>query len=144
VDSDSVALWTGLAFLVPAAWVVWRIARRRLRLARWPRAQATVRHVWRTKGQSSATGTSTSTTTTHARYRFDVSGLEQVGECTYLDDPKVGDSLEVMYDPANPKSNQPVYGSSLVGRVITLGFVIVFFGGLGVFMLIVAFGFVSL
>ena len=140
-----VSLLIGLAMLVGPAWVLWLIARRWRRLATWSRAEGSIRQVWKTKGSSSATGTDTSETTVHARYAFkDSSGREQLGECTYLKNPKVGDTLEIMYSPDSATENQPVYGGSVVGRVLVQGFVIVFFGGIGLFMVLVALDVVSL
>lgn len=140
-----VSLLIGLAMLAGPAWVLWLNVRRWRRLATWLRSEGTVRHVWKTKGSSSATGTDTSETTIHARYAFkDSSGREQVGECTYLKDPKVGDTLEIMYSPESAANNQPVRGGSIVGRIVVQGFVVVFFGGLGLFMVLVALDIVSL
>lgn len=138
-------LLLGLASMIGPVWVLVIFARRRRRLSTWPRAQAKVRQVWTSTRSSSATGTSTSERVVHARYEFaDAEGRHQVGECTYLKNPKVGDPLEVMYSPESSSTNQPVYGGSVVGRAITLGFVIVFFGGLGIFLIMVGLDVVSL
>ncbi|WP_327635749.1 DUF3592 domain-containing protein [Kribbella sp. NBC_00482] len=144
-SGSMIGLLIGLALLIGPVWVLGLSARRLRRLSAWPRAQGTVRHVWTTTRSSSATGTSTTEKVVHARYEFaDASGRQQVGECAYLKDPKVGDPLEVMYSPETSATNQPVHGGSVIWRTITWGFVVIFFGGLGVFVILAALGAVSM
>lgn len=146
MDSGAiVALLIGLAMLAGPTVVLWLVGRRWLRVATWPRTQGTIRHVWKSKSSTMVTGAVTSETSIHARYVFrDSSGREHTGECEYLKDPKVGDLLEIMHAPGIPANNQPVYGGSVVGRIVVLGFVVIFFGGLGLFMVLAALGAVSI
>ncbi|MFD7073557.1 hypothetical protein ACFV9G_05060 [Nocardioides sp. NPDC059952] len=62
----SVALLIGIAMLTLPAWLTIHLVRRQRRLATWTRTQATIRHVWKKKRQSSATGNTSSETSTHA------------------------------------------------------------------------------
>ncbi|PSK95706.1 uncharacterized protein DUF3592 [Murinocardiopsis flavida] len=131
------ALLVGIAMLIFPAWLAWNLIRRQRRLATWPRAQATIRHVWKTTRQSSATGTSTTEKTMHARYEFrDNPGRYHTGEVEHLAKPKVGDVLEVMYDPTDPKLNDTVSGGSVVGRIINYGAIFILLGGMGIFFIV--------
>ena len=138
MSSGSVAAVVfGLVLLIAPVWVLGLCVRRLHRLSTWPRAQGSVEHVWTTTRQSHATGQPTTEKSSNARYAFvDATGRHQTGVCEYLKDPKAGDPIEVMYRPDNPKDSQPVYGGSVVGRTLTLGFIVIFFGGLGVFLVL--------
>lgn len=133
------ALLIGIAMLILPAWLTCHLVRRQRRLATWTRTQATIRHVWKKKHQSSATGTDSSETSIHARYEYrDTSGIQHVGEVEHLAKPQVGDVLDVIYDPNEPNSSDTVAGGSVVGRIINYGFIFIFFGGFGVFLILAA------
>lgn len=100
------ALLIGIAMLVLPAWLAWYLIRRWRRLATWRRAQATIRHVRKTKHQSSATGTTTTETSYEARYEYrDAAGVQHIGEVDHLHSPKVGEVIEIMYAPDDPSSS---------------------------------------
>lgn len=129
-----VAILLGIALLVVPVWLAWYLLRRLRRLLVWPRTQATIRRVWRTKHQYvSMSGTNTSTKTVHARYEFrDEAGGEYFGEVERLSKPKVGDVIEIMYSPRRPSVNDAVEGGSVAGRIITYGAVFLVLGGGGI------------
>ncbi|MEU0269919.1 DUF3592 domain-containing protein [Nocardioides sp. NPDC006303] len=131
------ALLIGIAMLVLPAWLAWYLIRRRRRLASWPRAQATIRHVRKTKHNSSATATTTTETSYEARYEYrDAAGVQHIGEVDHLHAPKVGDVIEVMYDPDQPSSSDTVAGGSVLGRIINYGAVFIVLGGGGIFVIL--------
>lgn len=128
------ALLIGIAMLIFPAWLAWYVIRRQRRLTTWPRAEGRVRHRWKEKHQSSDGST---TTHVHARYEFrDATGAMHVGEVEHLTDPKVGDIIEIMYDPDDPKTSDTVYGGSVAGRVINYGAVFILLGGFGIFLVL--------
>lgn len=135
------ALLIGIAMLIPAFWLGWYLIRRQSRLATWPRAQATVRRLRKEKRRTTVSGTTTTETTIHARYEFrDAAGVEHTGEADHLSKPKVGDAVEVMYDPSDPATNETVRGASVAGRIIHYGAVFVVFGGGGIFLILASLG----
>lgn len=139
------ALLIGIAMLILPAWLTIHLVRRQRRLATWTRAEATIRHVWKKKHQSSATGTSSTETSIHARYEYrDTAGIQHIGEVEHLTKPQVGDTVEIMYDPDDPKSSNTVYGGSVVGRIINYGFIFSFFGGFGTFLILAALELISM
>ena len=138
------ALLIGIAMLVLPAWLAWYLIRRWRRLATWPRAQATIRHVRKTKHNSSATGTTTSETSYEARYEYpDAAGVQHIGEVDHLAKPKVGDVVEIIYDPNDPKTNETVSGGSVVGRIVNYSAVFIVFGGIGTFLVLASFGLIT-
>lgn len=137
------ALLIGITMLILPAWLTIRLVRRQRRLATWPRTQATIHHVWK-KRPPSATGTTSTETSVHARYEYrDSAGIRHIGEVEHLADPKVGDIVEVIYDPEEPSSSDTVYGGSVVGRVINYGATYIVFGGIGIFLVLASLGLIS-
>lgn len=139
------ALLIGIAMLILPAWLTIRLVCRQRRLTTWTRAEATIRHVWKKKYDSSATGTSSTETSINARYEYrDAAGIQHIGEVEHLAKPKVGDVVEVMYDPDDPSSSETVSGGSVVGRIINYGFIFIFFGGFGAFLILAALDLISM
>lgn len=142
---DVAALLIGIAMLVLPAWLAWYLVRRWRRLATWSRAQATIRHVRKTKHNSSATGTTTTETSYEARYEYrDAAGVQHIGEVDHLHSPKVGDVIEIMYDPDQPSSSDTVSGGSVAGRIINYGAVFIVLGGGGIFIILASLDLISL
>ncbi|MBB5916636.1 hypothetical protein BJY24_005548 [Nocardia transvalensis] len=140
-----VTLLIGIAMLILPAWLTIHLVRRQRRLAAWSRTEATVRHVWKKKNQSSATGTSSTETSIHARYEYrDTADIQHTGEVGHLAKPKVGDIVEIMYDPDDPKASETVNGGSVVGRIINYGFVFLFFGGFAIFLILASLDLISM
>ena len=138
------ALLIGIAMLILPAWLTTHLVRRQRRLATWTRAEATIRHVWKKKYESSATGTSTTETSINARYEYrDTAGIQHVGEVEHLADPKVGDVIEIIYDPNDPKTNETVSGGSVVGRVVNYSVAFIVFGGIGTFLILASLGLIT-
>ena len=138
------ALLIGIAMLILPAWLTIHLVRRQRRLATWIRAEATIRHVWKKKHQSSATGTSSTETSINARYEYrDSAGIQHIGEVEHLARPKVGDVIEIMYDPNDPKTNETVSGGSVVGRVVNYSVAFVVFGGIGIFLILASLDLIS-
>ncbi|WP_406029845.1 DUF3592 domain-containing protein [Nocardioides sp. NBC_00163] len=138
------ALLIGIAMLILPAWLTIHLARRQRRLATWTRTEATIRHVWKKKYESSATGTSTTETSINARYEYrDAAGIQHIGEVEHLADPKVGDVIEIIYDPNDPKTNETVSGGSVVGRVVNYSVAFIVFGGIGIFLILASLGLIS-
>jgi hypothetical protein len=137
-----VAMLIGIAMLILPVWLAWHLLRRLRRLLAWPRTQATVRRVWRTRHQYTAIGgAKTSTKTVHASYEFrDEAGDEHTGEVVTLNKPKVGDVIEVMYAPGKPSKNDAVQGGSVGGRIITYGAVFIILGGGGIAFILAPLG----
>jgi hypothetical protein len=142
---DVAALLIGIAMLILPAWLATHLVRRQRRLATWTRTQATIRHTRKTKYDSSATTTSAATeTAVRTRYGYrDTTGVPHVGEVEHLHDPKVGDVVEIMYDPDDPSSSDTVYGGSVVGRIINYGAAFILLGGGGVFLILASLGLIS-
>lgn len=139
------ALLIGIAMLILPAWLTIHLLRRQRRLATWTRAEGSIRHVWKKKHQSSATGTSTTETSIHAGYEYrDAAGIRHIDEVEHLTKPKVGDIVEIIYDRDDPKSSETVNGDSVVGRIINYGFIFSFFGGFGIFLILAALDLISL
>ncbi|OIJ25373.1 DUF3592 domain-containing protein [Nocardioides luteus] len=69
-SGDVGALLIGIAMLILPTWLTTQLVRRWRRLASWTRTQGTIRHVWKKKHDSSATGTASSETSIHARYEY--------------------------------------------------------------------------
>ena len=133
------ALVAGIAFLIFPALLGRNLVRRWRRLTSWPRAEARVRHVWRTKEQTS----NGRETVVHARYEFrDAAGRIRVGEVDYLSDPQVDDFFEVMFDPDDLKVSEPVSGGSVVGRIV-IGTMCFLFGALGIFLILASLDLIS-
>ncbi|MFI5624618.1 DUF3592 domain-containing protein [Nocardioides sp. NPDC051685] len=144
-SGDVGALLVGLAMLILPAWLTTHLVRRWRRLATWTRTQATIRHVWKKKHQSSATGTTSSETPIHARYEYrDTGGIRHVGEVEHLAKPQVGDLLDVIYNPDEPAASDTVSGGSVVGRIINYGFIFILFGGGGIFLILAVLDLISL
>ncbi|MFE6645512.1 DUF3592 domain-containing protein [Nocardioides sp. NPDC057772] len=138
------ALLIGIAMLILPAWLTIHLVRRRRRLTTWSRTQATIRHVWKQKHQSSATGSTSTETTIHARYEYrDAAGIQHIGEVEHLANPKVGDVVEIIYDPDDPKTNETVSGGSVVGRIVNYSAVFIVFGGIGIFLILASLGLIS-
>lgn len=138
------ALLIGIAMLILPAWLTIHLVRRQRRLATWARADATIRHVWKKKHQSSATGTTSSEMHIHARYEYrDSTGIQHVGDVEHLAKPKVGDVVEIMYEPNDPKTNETVSGGSVVGRVVNYGAIFIVFGGIGIFLILASLDLIS-
>ncbi|MFE3998496.1 DUF3592 domain-containing protein [Nocardioides sp. YIM B13467] len=138
------ALLIGIAMLILPAWLTIHLVRRQRRLATWTRTEATIRHVWKKKYESSATGTSTTETSINARYEYrDTAGIQHVGEVEHLARPKVGDVIEIIYDPNDPKTNETVSGGSVVGRVLNYSVAFVVFGGIGIFLILASLNLIS-
>lgn len=138
------ALLIGIAMLILPAWLTIHLVRRQRRLATWTRTQATIRHVWKKKRQSSASGNTSTETSIHARYEYrDAAGIQHIGEVEHLADPKAGDVVEIIYAPDDPKTNETVSGGSVVGRIVNYGMVFVVFGGIGIFLILASLGLIS-
>lgn len=138
------ALLIGTAMLILPAWLTIHLVRRQRRLASWTRTGATIRQVWKKKRQSSATGTSSTETSINARYEYrDSAGIQHIGEVEHLAHPKVGDVIEIMYDPNDPKTNETVSGGSVVGRVVNYSLAFIVFGGIGIFLILASLGLIS-
>lgn len=138
------ALLIGTAMLILPAWLTIHLLRRQRRLASWTRTGATIRQVWKKKRQSSATGTSSTETSINARYEYrDSAGIQHIGEVEHLAHPKVGDVIEIMYDPNDPKTNETVSGGSVVGRVVNYSLAFIVFGGIGIFLILASLGLIS-
>ena len=131
------ALLIGIAMLILPAWLTIHLVRRQRRLATWTRTEATIRHVWKKKYESSATGTSTTETSINARYEYRDAA---VGDGRH---PKVGDVIEIIYDPNDPKTNETVSGGSVVGRVVNYSVAFIVFGGIGIFLILASLGLIS-
>ncbi|MER7609917.1 DUF3592 domain-containing protein [Nocardioides sp. NPDC127503] len=139
------ALLIGIAMLILPAWLTIHLVRRQRRLATWTRTEATIRHVWKKKRQSSATGTSSTETSINARYEYrDSAGIQHIGEVEHLARPKVGDVIEIMYDPNDPKTNETVSGGSVVGRVVNYSVAFIVFGGIGTFLILASLDLISI
>ncbi|GGU23035.1 DUF3592 domain-containing protein [Nocardioides albus] len=140
------ALVIGLAMLILPAWLTIHLVRRRRRLATWTRTQATIRHTRKTKYDSSAsTASGASETAIRARYEYrDAAGVPRVGDVEHLHDPKVGDVVEIIYDPDDPSSSETVSGGSVVGRIVNYSAVFILFGGIGTFLILASLGLISL
>lgn len=139
------ALLIGIVMLIFPAWLTTHLVRRWRRLATWPRAQARVRHVWRKKRQSSATATTSTETTVHTRYEYrDAAGTLHIGEVEHLHDPKVGDTVEIMYDPDDPSSSDTVSGGSVLGRIVNYSAIYILCGGIGGFLVLASLDLISL
>lgn len=138
------ALLIGIAMLILPAWLTIHLVRRQRRLATWTRTEATIRHVWKKKYESSATGTSSTETSINARYEYrDTAGIQHVGEVEHLAKPKVGDVVEIMYDPNDPKTNETVSGGSVVGRIVNYSALFIVFGGIGTFLILASLDLIS-
>jgi hypothetical protein len=113
-----VALLVGIALLILPAWLAWYLVHRKRRVASWPRAQATIRNAETKAYRSSFIESSTTETYVHAHYEYrDAAGIQHVGEVEHLHDGKVGDIIEIMYDPADPDSSYNVHGGSVGGPI---------------------------
>lgn len=137
------ALLIGIAMLTLPALLTIHLVRRQRRLATWTRTQATI-HVWKKRGQSSATGSTSTETSIRARYEYrDAAGIQHIGEVEHLADPKVGDVAEGIYDPEEPSWSDTVYAGSVLGRVINYGATYAVLGGIGIFLVLASLGLIS-
>ena len=128
----------GVAFIVPLVVYAALGLRRRHRLSSWTRTTARIERVWVTQERTTnEQGGVQYYDLEHALYRYATTGGEQTGESTHLKDPKVGESVEVMYDPAKPMQSRPVHGGSRVGRTVAAVFAVLA-AALGVFLILVA------
>ena len=140
-----VALVVGVALLILPAWLAWYLVRRQRRVVAWPRAQATIRNAQKVAYRSSFVESSTTETYIHAHYEYrDAAGIQHVGEVDNLHDGKVGDIIEIMYDPADPDSSDIVRGGSVGGRIINYGAIFIIFGGGGIFLILASLGLISM
>lgn len=135
------ALLVGVALLILPACLAWYLVRRQRRVATWPRAQATIRKAQKKAYRSSFIESSTTETYVHAHYEYrDADGVQHVSEVEHLHDGKVGDIIEIMYDPADPGSSEIVGGGSIGGRIINYGAIFIIFGGGGIFLILASLG----
>ena len=140
-----VALVGGIALLILPAWLAWYLVRRQRRVAAWPRAQATIRSAQDKAYRSSFVESSTTETYVHAHYEYqDAAGTQHVREVEHLHNGKVGDIIEIMYNPADPDSSDIVSGGSVGGRIINYGAIFIIFGGGGIFLILAALGLISM
>ncbi|MEU4452143.1 DUF3592 domain-containing protein [Nocardioides sp. NPDC023903] len=141
----TVALLVGIALLILPAWLAWYLVSRQRRVGAWPRAQATIRDAQEKAYRSSFIESSTTETYVHAHYEYrDAAGIQHVGEVEHLHNGKVGDIIEIMYDPADPDSSDIVSGGSTGGRIINYGAIFIIFGGGGIFLILASLGIISM
>lgn len=139
------ALLVGIALLILPAWLAWYLVRRQRRVLAWPHAQATIRSTQKKAYRSSFIESSTTETYVHAHYEYrDAAGVQHVGEVDHLHNGKVGDIIEIMYDPADPDSSAIVHGDSVGGRIINYGAIFIIFGGGGIFLILASLGLISM
>lgn len=139
------ALLVGIALLILPAWLAWYLVRRQRRVLTWPHAQATIHSTQRKTYRSSFIESSTTETYIHAHYEYrDATGVQHVGEVEHLHTGKVGDIIEIIYDPADPGSSHIVNGGSVGGRIINYGAIFIIFGGGGIFLILASLGLISM
>ncbi|VXC06988.1 DUF3592 domain-containing protein [Nocardioides sp. AX2bis] len=123
-------LWLAIV----AGWVWWvrgRLRRRR-RLRSWPRVSAEVRKA-SAKNESVTVGDQTQRYTVfEGRYEFtDPAGRTQRGEHRSRTVLRKGDLVEVMHDPEDPSSHEPVAGATAVW--VALALLVLYTLGVGLF-----------
>lgn len=99
-------LFKGIALVTPFIIGVAFLLRARRRLAKWPRAEGTIKGMHQRWTADYDDGPTLDRTIS---YRFtDSTGTERTGTAPRPDDARWGGTLEVMYDPDDPARNQAV------------------------------------